>query len=334
MYMTDLKEAVAAAGLVTGKNKEDMIKAMLKHEAKARAAAKEQEARIRSVVVEKKDELEGLSIAQLGKLCEEKGIKCGRSKPERIQQLLVKWQEEDGVDKAPACRAKEERHEELLAMDDVTLYKLCSKAGLDPYVKEILVERISKQEFVMGRYSRAVPNKDEAPQSKKLDMVEALLVSESTRKKEKELKSKQEEEVAKKKKEFRAMSVEDLKKAVEKKGLEASKKEDMIEALFEASVEEEKGLARKSELKKMGVPALKELILSNGLEPGSASSMVETMLTHEAARRKELQAFEAKVSEVVAQKKERLDKKSLSVLKDMCAGKGLPVGGGKEEKVE
>merc|ERR1719183_1221746 len=190
MYMTDLKEAVAAADLVAGKSKEDMIKAMLKHEAKARAAAKEQEARIRSVVVEKKEELEGLSIVQLGKLCDEKGIKCGRAKPERIQQLLVKWQEEDGVDQALARRAQEERHEELFTMDNVTLHKLCNKAGLDPYVKEILVERISKQEFVMGRYSRAVPNKDEAPQTKKLDMVEALLVSESARKKEKELKSK------------------------------------------------------------------------------------------------------------------------------------------------
>jgi len=108
----------------------------------------------------------------------------------------------------------------------------------------------------------------------------------------------------------------------------------MIEALFEASVEEEKVLARKSELKKMGVPALKELILSNGLESGSASGMVETMLAHEAKRRKELRAFEAKVGEVLAQKKEQLDKKSLSVLKEMCASKGLPVGGGKEDKVE
>jgi hypothetical protein len=186
----------------------------------------------------------------------------------------------------------------------------------------------------MGRYSRAVANKDEAPQAKKLDMVEALLVSESTRKKEKELKGKQEEEVAKKKKELRAMSLEDLKKAIEKKGLEATKKEEMIEALFEASIEEEKVAARKSELKKMGTSALKELLLSNGLETGSVNSMVETMLTYEAKRRKELRTFEEKVAEVVAQKKEQLDKKPMTTLKDMCASKGLPVGGGKEDKVE
>merc|ERR1719201_2986858 len=115
-----------------------MIKVLLKHEAKVRAAAKEQEAKIRAVVVEKKEELEGLTISQLGKLCDEKGIKCGRGKPERIQQLLVKWQEEDGVDKALARRAQEERQEELLTMDNATLHKLCNKAALDPYVKEIL----------------------------------------------------------------------------------------------------------------------------------------------------------------------------------------------------
>jgi len=334
MYMGDLKGIVTTAGLVTGKGKEEMIKAVLKHEAKGRAAAREQEAKIRSVVVVKKEELEGLSISQLGKLCDQKGIKCGRSKPERIQQLLVKWQEEDGVDKALAQRALEERHEELLDMDNATLHKLCNKAGLDPYVKEILVERISKQEFVTGRYSRAVVKKDDAPQSKKVDMVDALLASESTRKKERELKAKQEEEVAKKKKDFRAMSVEDLKKAVEKKGLEATKKEEMIEALFEASVEEDRAVARKSELKKMGTSALKELVVSNGLETGSVSSMVEAMLAHEAKRRKELRIFEAKVAEVVAQKKEQLDKKPLNALKEMCASKGLAVGGGKEDKVE
>merc|ERR1719247_2337895 len=108
----------------------------------------------------------------------------------------------------------------------------------------------------------------------------------------------------------------------------------MIEALFEASIEEEKVVARKSELKKMRTSALKELLLSNGLETGSVNSMVETMLTHEAKRRKELRTFEEKVAEVVAQKKEQLDKKSMTTLKDMCASKGLPVGGGKEDKVE
>jgi len=285
-------------------------------------------------LISKKQEFENMSAVELKDACTAKELAVGGSKDALIGRLMEHADQNDEIDKMVTKMKQAERKTELLALDKEQLVKMCDKAGLDPYVKEILVERISKQENQMGRYSRAVAKQDEEPQTRKLDMVEALLANESTRKKEKEVKGKQEEEAAEKKKKFRAMSVEDLKKAVEKKGLEASKKEDMIEALFEASVEEEKVLARKSELKKMGVPALKELILSNGLESGSASSMVETILAHEAARRKELQAFEAKISEVVAQKKEQLDKKSLSVLKDMCLAKGLPVGGGKEEKVE
>merc|ERR1712232_1181765 len=101
---------------------------------------------------------------------------------------------------------------------------------------------MGKREHEMGRYSRGVSKKEEAPQEKKLDMVEALLANESARKKEKEIKAKQEEEIAKKKKDLRAMSVEELKKALEKKGLEVpQKKDEMIETLFEANIYDEDG---------------------------------------------------------------------------------------------
>jgi hypothetical protein len=197
------------------------------------------------------------------------------------------------------------------------------------------VDRVSKHENEMGRYARKSAKNDEATEGKKLDMVEALLASESTRKKEKELKLKKEEEIAKKQKELRSTAVEDLKKTLEKKGLEVpSKKEDMIAALWKASVEEEHVASRKSELKKMNAAALKALVASNGLETGSTNSMVEAMLAHEAKCREELQAFELKAQEIVAEKKTKLESKSLSHLKDMCSNKGLAVGGGKEEKIE
>jgi hypothetical protein len=332
MYMEDLKKLATVAG-ITG-TKENMIKALLKYEAKARVATREQEAKIRAVVVEQKEELESQSISQLGKLCESKGIKGARSKPERVQCLLVKWQEEDGVDKALARKAQEERKMELMAMDDQYLRSLCDKAKLDPFVKEVLVERISKSEYEMGRYSRAVRKEETAAPDAKLDVVDALLVSEGARKREKELKNKLEEEVARKKKELRAMSVEDLKKAVEKKGLEAGKKEEMIEALYQVNLEEEKVAARKSELKKMGAKTLKDLLMNNGLETGSLNGMIETMLAHEAKLREELRTSEAKVGEIVLRKKEELESKSMAALKEICMTKGLPVGGTKEEKVE
>merc|ERR1719221_2449161 len=130
-------------------------------------------------------------------------------------------------------------------------------------------------------------------------MVEALLANESVRKKEKDLRAKQEEEIARKKKDLRSMSVEELRKTMEKKGLEVpQKKEDMVEALFIASVEEEKVVARKAELKKMSLVNLKELVADKGLEGGSTNSMVEAVLAFEATCREELRTFESKAGEV------------------------------------
>merc|ERR1712139_16534 len=45
-------------------------------------------------------------------------------------------------------------------------------------------------------------------------------------------------------------------------------------------------------------------------------------------------AFEEKLVEVVAQKKEELGSKPNAELKELCETKGLAVGGGKEERIE
>merc|ERR1719272_783245 len=190
-----------------------MIKALLKHEAKARVGAREQKTKIRSVVVQKKQEVEGNSPSELSKLCDAMGLKGLRSKEERVQRLLVHWQENDGVDKALAEIAQEERTRELEALDNNQLQKLCNKVGVDPFVKEVMVDRVSKRELEMGCYSRPVLPQDEAPSTQKSsDMVEALLANEAQRKKEKDLKSQQEEKLAQTRKEFKSMSIEDLKK--------------------------------------------------------------------------------------------------------------------------
>merc|ERR1711904_424039 len=93
-------------------------------------------------------------MGELSKLCDSMGLKGLRSKDERVQRLLVHWQENDGVDNALAQIAKDERKQELDAFDNGKLQKLCTKMGVDPFVKEIMVERISKHENDAGRYSR------------------------------------------------------------------------------------------------------------------------------------------------------------------------------------
>merc|ERR1719224_150551 len=108
-----------------------------------------------------------------------------------------------------------------------------------------------------------------------------------------------------------AMSIEELKKALTKKGLEpAGKKEDMIKALFSAAEQAEALVLRRAELKSMGGQELKALVTSKGLEASGRSSMVEMMLSFEAKRRTDLQAFNAKGMDVLAKKEEDWNAKS------------------------
>merc|ERR1712032_670721 len=97
---------------------------------------------------------------------------------------------------------------------------LCEKRRIDPFVKEVLVVRIVKREYEMGRFSRPKAEKGaEGPApGEKTDMVDAILAQESNRKKEVELKKQQEDAAASKRKELKAMSVEELKKSLVKKG--------------------------------------------------------------------------------------------------------------------
>jgi len=91
---------------------------------------------------------------------------------------------------------------------------------------------------------------------------------------------------------------------------------------------------RKSELSAKSQQELKELLSRNGLETGPKEKMIKTALEHEEKCRKDLKAFEDKVLEVVGQKKAELETQTNGALKDLCASKGLPVGGGKEERIE
>merc|ERR1719253_1504376 len=109
-----------------------------------------------------------------------------------------------------------------------------------------MVERLLKHEVEAGRFVRPAANekeeKEQAPAAtKKGDLVDTLLASEANRKKELELKKQQEEAAANKRKELKAMSVDDLKKALSKRRLEPmGKKEDMVEAIFQMGIQEEK----------------------------------------------------------------------------------------------
>jgi len=192
------------------------------------------------------------------------------------------------------------------SMEKHALQSLCAKVGVDPFVKEILVERLVKLEAAAGKFARPKlyePEKEEQLTTGKT-MVDALLASEATRKKERELKMQREKAAASKHRELEEMTIEQLKKIAAKKKLETTgKKQDFVRALFEASLREDAAAARKEHLKSMSAEGLRRLLQQNGIcQMGKVETMVDAFLAHEAKIQEELRAFELVVGEVLAKR--------------------------------
>merc|ERR1712061_108739 len=147
-----------------------------------------------------------------------------------------------------AKMAYDAREEELQAMDKIMLKQLCDKTGVNPFVQEIMVDRIVRQEFAAGCFARPVQQDEEMfedSQCKKGDMVEIILAYEAQRKKDQEMKMQQKEALCQKLNELRAMTNEELKQALTKQGREpAGKKDDMVGVLCEIFTQEEAAAAK------------------------------------------------------------------------------------------
>merc|ERR1719284_585596 len=113
-----------------------------------------------------------------------------------------------------------------------------------------MVERIVKRESAAGRFARPVLPKSEfeasseettKPTNKKDDVIEALLASQASQKKEQELKQQEIDRAASKIKELNALSVEDVKKKLAKKGVKEAtgKKDELVATLLKISLQEE-----------------------------------------------------------------------------------------------
>lgn len=339
MPVDQLKELVSSKGLELGK-KDDMIEAIVHHEADARASAREHEARIRAVMVSKKNELEAQSLPDLKDLCTAKGITSNLTKPARVELLLKLWQEEDGINKALTKMARDAREDEFQAMDKATLQKLCGEAGVDAYVKEVIVDRLLRCEVATGRFVRptfvALEEEIEVtPKNESVDLVDALLATEAARKKEMELKKQQQEAEANKRNELKGMNVDALKKLLVSKGRTVEgKKDELVEAAFALHLQEEAISAKKNKLRTLPIEALNKLVLSRGLKLGKKDDMVESLLALEAQTREAAAAYATKFQDVLMKVKEDMESKTPSDLKDLCTSKGLKVGVGAAERVE
>merc|ERR1712050_37135 len=282
-----------------------------------------------------KEELEALSAPAVKKMCNDAGVKGNLSKPDRIQELMRLWHEADGVEKALEQVAVDKRHEALSDMEVPALLKMCRKAGLDPCVKDVMVARIVRKEHEAGQFKRPSLEKQADPDVVKQsgDVIDDLLAKEAIRKKELELKKQLDEALTKRLTELKNLPVDKLKKLVEKNGLEAGKKEEMIVAILNVDRQKAAADARKQEFKAMSKEVLTNLATSKGLKKGSVDTMVNGLMDLEAKCQAELAAYEGKVDDVLSKKKAELEARSAWELKEMCASKGLKVGVGKEERV-
>merc|ERR1712232_6543 len=252
------------------------------------------------------------------------------------------WQADDGVDKALKQRAHHRREEQLLSMDKDSLRDLCTKAGVDPFVKEIMAERIVKRECELGRFSRPkiAQDSDEdsdeqpAPRAGKVDMVEALLVSEAARKREVQLKKQEAEEAAKKRKDVESMSLDELKKAL-KGPVVGKKRAELVEAVLAMRAQEEIVTAKRNKLRALPIEDLKQRVVNRGLQPGkNKEAMIDSLFAHEAKLREDAAAYAVKAEEALDKKKAELEEKTASELKELCASKDLKLGLAKQDRIE
>merc|ERR1712070_162091 len=151
----DLKKLAESKG-IEALLKTEIVEAVLAHEAKERSDARAHEAKVSELAEQHKKELEAKTNSDLKDLCQKKGLKLHASKEGKLQSLMEAWKAEGTAEKTLAIMAREERKHSLLTMDKDLLFKLCDKSGIDPLVKEVMVERILMHEDVSG------PVKEEA----------------------------------------------------------------------------------------------------------------------------------------------------------------------------
>lgn len=128
--------------------KKEMVTSLVAFEAKARAHALAHEAKIRDVLSKMKKDYISMTNQELKDLCVSRGLKAGASKEDRVDRILIHARGNGEVERVLASMARDERRNELLGLDEKALMELCSKSGVNPLVKAIMVDRLLLNEAV------------------------------------------------------------------------------------------------------------------------------------------------------------------------------------------
>merc|ERR1711907_806976 len=128
------KEVCLSKGLKTGSMNE-MITALLAHEAKVKEEIRTYDAKFAEILAEKKEELNGKTNSELKELCASKGLKLGITKEERLERLLEDANKDGEIDQLVARAMRKVRKEALSAIDKKELVQMCEKIDADPLAK-------------------------------------------------------------------------------------------------------------------------------------------------------------------------------------------------------
>jgi len=82
----------------------------------------------------------------------------------KIQLIIEEAKKECEFDRVVSANIRNKRKDELMSMDKPSVLKLCEATGVDPCVKEIMVERIMSHESEAGE---GIAAEDLQPAAKK-----------------------------------------------------------------------------------------------------------------------------------------------------------------------
>merc|ERR1712070_72581 len=122
------------------------VKALLAHEEKRREELKIFDAKVHEIAEKRKQELEGKTNTVLKEMCAAKGLALGGDKDDKIERIVEEAQKDGDLDKLVCKELRNKRKADLMSMDKPAIVKLCDKFGIEPVVKEVMVERIMMQE--------------------------------------------------------------------------------------------------------------------------------------------------------------------------------------------
>lgn len=98
-------------------------------------------------------------------MCAAKGLPVGGGKDDRIARIVDEARSNGELDATVSLNIRSKRKDELMLLNKDSLVTMCEQAGVDPFVKEIIVERIISHESEGGAAIAMID--EDAPSTKK-----------------------------------------------------------------------------------------------------------------------------------------------------------------------